>query len=634
MTWPALTVSAAFGIAPLTVPSAGQWVDISAYVRRLDWRRGRNHELARSSPGEVTIALDNTDRRFDPDHAGGPYYPNVQPMTRIRVRAVHSAVTYDLFTGYVEEWTQQWLPRPIQSAGDAEVTVRAVDAFKLLALFGLTGYSTEVLADAPSAYWPLDEGSAAGGARNLGSAGDADGTYVGDVAFGISGHPLAGGRTAVEFAAGSGAVEVPFTADLDLRDDITFEWWSRVPSTYNPATDNLEVIRLTEDDQVPWRWSVACGAGSGSARWEVIGQDPGGVFRNFALDGATFSTNVWEHWVIVREGSEIRAYRDGALVDTLGIPNARAGAGNGSPYWTIGGGASAVNDESLRLSRVALYDHVLSPERIAAHADAPFDTFVDQLSGAHIGAVLDVMGWPAGERILDAGASVIQSTEPSGSALEWLLRIAEDTENGLLHMSGDGKVRFHDRANLQALAHVTPAASFGDSVAEDVVYEDVAFRRDDADLYSTVEVPREGGPGGRATDAAAAAAYGPRTLQRPASLASSDEDTIDVANHLLALYKSPATRPERLDLNPFDVDARWTQALARDIHADPVTVKRRPPGGGSVSTQEARIEGVAHSVTPPRAWAVQWDLVPAPPVAWLLANATYGVLGSTTRLGY
>lgn len=104
MTFPAITVECAFTTAPLTTP--GAWTDLTAYVRGIDINRGRNHELVRSQAGTCSVRLKNTDRRFDPSNTAGPYYPNVIPMRRIRVRAVHNAVTYDLFQGYVENWGQ------------------------------------------------------------------------------------------------------------------------------------------------------------------------------------------------------------------------------------------------------------------------------------------------------------------------------------------------------------------------------------------------------------------------------------------------------------------------------------------------------------------------------------------------
>ena len=119
-----LTVEAAFGYAPLATPT---WTDISAYARSLVIKRGRSHELDQVSASTLNMVLSNDDGRFDPTYTTGAYYPNVVPMVPVRVRAAYSAVTYDLFRGFVEAWPQDW-----PAFKDATVKLRAVDAFKLL----------------------------------------------------------------------------------------------------------------------------------------------------------------------------------------------------------------------------------------------------------------------------------------------------------------------------------------------------------------------------------------------------------------------------------------------------------------------------------------------------------------------
>jgi hypothetical protein len=59
------------------------------------------------------------------------------------------------------------------------------------------------------------------------------------------------------------------------------------------------------------------------------------------------------------------------------------------------------------------------------------------------------------------------------------------------------------------------------------------------------------------------------------------------------------------------------------------------PGGAPVFAQDCHIEGIDHDVTPGASWSTTWHLVPADPIGfWILGDSTFGVLGSTTRLGY
>jgi hypothetical protein len=139
------------------------WEDITSYLRSFDIDRGRSTELDRAEAGAATIVLDNNDGRFDPSKTDGPYYPNVRPLRRIRIRAFTpvpyepftvglsfvggsdvlngSLVFIGLFSGFVEQWALNWRPEPSPTT-DATVSVRAVDAFKILAIqFGQQGYA-------------------------------------------------------------------------------------------------------------------------------------------------------------------------------------------------------------------------------------------------------------------------------------------------------------------------------------------------------------------------------------------------------------------------------------------------------------------------------------------------------------
>lgn len=139
--WPTLTVEIAFATDPLATPT---YTDVSAYVRGLAIRRGRNHELDRIEAGTLRLTLNNRDRRFDPANASSPYYPNVIPMRRIRVSATWDSNTYRLFTGFIQDWPMSW-----QGVKDAEVDLSAVDGFAVLA-------RAEIL----NANWPAEASGA------------------------------------------------------------------------------------------------------------------------------------------------------------------------------------------------------------------------------------------------------------------------------------------------------------------------------------------------------------------------------------------------------------------------------------------------------------------------------------------
>lgn len=137
MSRPTVIVRIAFDTDPLaTTPT---WTDVSSYVRQIRTRRGRQYELNRIEAGTAEVVLDNRDRRFDPSYASSPYYPNVVPMRKINIQAVWATVTYDIYTGYIENWPPDW-----PAGYDSTVTIRCVDGFKYFAnaLLTLTVPST------------------------------------------------------------------------------------------------------------------------------------------------------------------------------------------------------------------------------------------------------------------------------------------------------------------------------------------------------------------------------------------------------------------------------------------------------------------------------------------------------------
>jgi hypothetical protein len=89
--------------------------------------RGRQYELDTIQASTLTLKLKNDDRRFDPTYTRSPYYPYVLPMRKIRVSVTYAAVTYYLFTGYVERWPLQW-----DAPAWGSVTLTAVDGMAAL----------------------------------------------------------------------------------------------------------------------------------------------------------------------------------------------------------------------------------------------------------------------------------------------------------------------------------------------------------------------------------------------------------------------------------------------------------------------------------------------------------------------
>jgi hypothetical protein len=133
-TIPQFVVELALGYNP--GDASPVYTDVSTYLRSFHITRGRQYELNQMQAGTCDITLKNLDRRFDPTYSSSPYYPYLRPMVPVRISAVFQAVTYRLFTGYVERF-----PQNRTGPTYAETQVQAVDGFELLTNAVLPGDS-------------------------------------------------------------------------------------------------------------------------------------------------------------------------------------------------------------------------------------------------------------------------------------------------------------------------------------------------------------------------------------------------------------------------------------------------------------------------------------------------------------
>jgi hypothetical protein len=103
-TYPSLTVSMVF-------PAPVGTVDITSYVLDTYTFNGRVRQADRFD-GRGTLMLDNWDGRFTQANTGGPYASGgvsfVRPRVGITIEAVWNSVTYELFTGEVSSWKDDW----------------------------------------------------------------------------------------------------------------------------------------------------------------------------------------------------------------------------------------------------------------------------------------------------------------------------------------------------------------------------------------------------------------------------------------------------------------------------------------------------------------------------------------------
>lgn len=153
---PTLTLEAAFDANPfVTSPT---WTDISADLRSGTIKRGSSGgHRDRIRAGTATFILNNHDAAYSPWNTVN----NMKPMSRIRLKATHSAVDYEQFEGFIESVRVQWLHDNYSTA-----EIRCVDGFKALSLHNTANAQVEELTGTRIGNW-LDDASWPTAWRNL-----------------------------------------------------------------------------------------------------------------------------------------------------------------------------------------------------------------------------------------------------------------------------------------------------------------------------------------------------------------------------------------------------------------------------------------------------------------------------------
>lgn len=151
-----MALSATYTVELATAAGANPatWSDISAYVKRIEFRRGRDDWLTQVQPGTARLLLKNDDGRFSPALTSSPLYPHVDNMRAVRIKAVLSAVTYHLFLGYIQSIN----PDPRRNVRECSVTLTDGSVWLALAkstpTYSSVASGTSIGVALDSASWP------------------------------------------------------------------------------------------------------------------------------------------------------------------------------------------------------------------------------------------------------------------------------------------------------------------------------------------------------------------------------------------------------------------------------------------------------------------------------------------------
>ena len=251
------------------------------------------------------------------------------------------------------------------------------------------------------------------------------------------------------------------------------------------------------------------------------------------------------------------------------------------------------------------------------------------------------IGWPAADRTLSSAASQIQAGTFTNTQALTHFQNAADVEGGLFFMGADGKATFQDRYYRQTNS-LGSSGTFDDDPAATLPWLHASSTFDDTQIWNEARITRTGGTEQVATDATSQAAYFTRTLTRNLPILT-DTEALGLAQYLVGLYANPIFRFTSVTLDGHMADALWPHILGRAI-SERIIMRQRPPPPSPTPftiTADCYIESIAHDVTADETgvyWRTTFGLSSAEALAgasfWILEDSIYGVLDSTTKLGY
>lgn len=618
------------GVGPTGIPV---WEDITTHVKSITYRRGRQRLLDRFETGTATIVLDNRDRRFDPTYTAGPYFGQLLPMRRFRIRAQHNNATYPRFDGYVENWAQTYE----KSDTNAECVVTVSDAFKVLALAKPTSpWSASVAALNPTAWYRLSESESAAGMRDS-SANALDGTYVGAPSMGQAGLVNNDDNTCISVTGGAyGRAPVPMQARKFTEVALWFSTSSASDQTlvsWCDSSGNLMVeVRKLASGAVGFRYWASGTTYNGYNTTATTFADGNPHFIHFTIY-IDANPPVSSPILIGSVDGVNTAYDFASFTFTSETINESGGANT----LYVGTRCGVSNHTAGKLDEVvvipeqgmwSLSGAVARMDNLYAAGTAPWS---GDYTGTRIGRVLDAVSWPTDERDVDTGNSTLQAAEyGDGSALDHMQAVAQ-TEQGQFYITANGRVRFTARRSTIGAAS---AATFTENGGGGIPYADIELTYDESLIRNAVTAQRVGGGQVTVTDSDSVEAYFARTYEASGLLYNDDNQTRDFASWIVNRFAQPALRVEGMTLIPARNPGAIFPVLLNLELGDLVTVERTPQGVGVAISQDLMVEGIDETITP-TSWVAKLRLSEADTSSyWILGDSTYGVLGSTTRLAF
>lgn len=594
------------------------WTDISAWVRRVNIKRGSSRmdgPVLRYDAGTATLWLDNRDRRFDPENLAGPYVAGFSADT-----GIHNFVcTRTQFYGHGFTVAVKSAAGQIAQVADARTTASGTTSSFTVARPTGTASGRVMLAFHSSDLGTTGGMSVTGGTtwQPLTSRTSGDDTLQSRVWW-----KVAGGSEPVNytFGQGSGADGVATVVTLNGADGAATPVFA---SLDNPESQLFATSGVTPagSNDLELRWVAGTGGASGSTWASPDGYTERADAQSGSFVAASLASKELTGLVGAGTATRVlpmRPIRIRAVWASVTYDLFRGFV----DFWDVDWEGQTDSEVTVPCS-----DAFAVFGENSRSAVTPVGA--GELSGARINRILDSLGWPGPDRVIAAGDTTMQATTLEGDGLSELQLVA-DSELGELYVRGDGKVVFRNRRAIITESRSTAVqATFGGGPGE-LPYHKVGYVTDNTQLFNTIRITREGGGEQVAQDAASVSDFLTRTFERSGLVMESDADALAYAGWVLNISAQPETRFATLWVRPAKQEsALFPQALSREI-GDRIEIARQPPGGGAEIRRQVFIRGIEHEITGGWGWDTTWVLQSATRYGsfFTLSHPVLGVIGA------
>lgn len=523
----------------------------------------------------------------------------------------------DRFVGYVDEWPLEW---PATVSTWATSTISATSRMARLGLSAKfkSVIEEEILADSPVAYYTLGEASGAT------QANDSSGHDV---------QPLRMAGTGADVTFGSAAG--PSTDSLTAG---SFEQWGKALRATNGAVMPGSLTQFTVETFVLVNGAAKIlavlppgelEAGSGAERpgygyftlrttsggWPTVEFIDTSEVADEIFDSTSISGEIAHLAVTFTNGGAMRLYVNGAERASATVGNWPTLAQDFVVGLVVTGATGP-----LAVAHVAVYDTVLSADRIAVHADAGLDGFATEAAHERLARYARWAGIPSTEYSFSTAALTpmahIDTAEKSAVDLK---QAVATTDGGVLYDSRGGVLTYVDRAvRYNAAAVLTLDAAAGE------VEVGYAPKVDRSALINRVTATTsDGSYSVVAEDATSINEYGTHD-PGGIDLATTDHDEAHAAAHWrVNTYREPAARAPQLAVELAKMSAARQAAVLAVKVSDKITVTGLPSQSDATS-KSFFVEGYTERITDSQHF-VDFNVSPGAGFeVFEIGHATYG----------